>query len=255
MVSVVELVHVGVAAILLVVLGFTAHLTYTGIKNLGRAWTIGWNDPIDAGRVYQASGIVEVEGTVIPVDGNLMASPYTGKEVVAYDYREEEKKRKHSGEQESEYKWETVDSGTAARPFHVRDETGSVAVDPEGATISLDEERVASGARDRKYEGRLEPSDFVHVYGQKRDAVDGDAPDGESVYIGDGNETDAFTISDTTEFWTVSRYVAKGVGMVIGGILGFAMATVGGLYLLEQAGIAEFGLSRWLSVVSFVVPV
>lgn len=137
----------------------------------------------------------------------------------------------------------------------MRDETGSVAVDPEGATISLDEERVATGARERKYEGRLEPSDFVHVYGQKRDAADGDAPDGESVYIGDGEETDAFTVSDTTEFWTVSRYVAKGVGMVVGGILGFALGTVGSLYLLEQVGIADFGLSELLAVVSFVVPV
>lgn len=242
MVIVVNPETVGVGVLLAVAAAGGLYLLYRGFTYLSRGWTIWRNDPVDAGSVHLESGIVEVQGEVELIDGQVLSSKYTNRQTVAYDYKLEEKQRKRTTDGADEWEWKTVDSGSVANPFYVADETGRVAVDPDGATVTLDSERVSSHHRERQYEGRLEPGDHVHVYGQKREATDGEGPGGESVFIGDGDETDGFTVSDTTEFRTFLRYAGKGIGMVVLAALALGVAAFLGPIFLEQTGLATVGL-------------
>lgn len=215
-------------------------LCYVGVTNLRRAYSIWTNEPIDAGSLHLESGVVEVQGEVEPIDDvGTLASEYTGTECVAYSYRRKEKRRTHSSTDDSgsNTEWKTVESGEQHCPFYVTDGTGAVAVDPVEATLSLDSERVGtSSIRTRKYEGLLKPGDTVHVFGQKLDASDGGAPADERSYVGAGDRAPAFTVSDTTEGWTVLRFTAKGLGLLVFGVLVVAFLSVGVLGPTDPLG-------------------
>lgn len=217
-------------------------LLYRGLSNLRSGFVIWSNDPIDAAAVRHESGVVEVQGSVKAIDGQTLSSKYTNTDCVAYDYTHKEKQHSHDPDDHgSDTEWRTVDSGSNSRPFYVTDGSGQVAVDPEGAKISLDSESVASGGGTRKSEGRLEPRDQVHVYGQKREDQEA-APGEESVYIGDGEETGRFTVSDTTEGRTVLRYVVKGAGMVVVALIFLGITGFLGNGLAQELGLMGFGL-------------
>lgn len=242
MVVVVEAETVGVALLLVGLTVAMLYLGYRGVVYLGQGWTIWRNEPIDAGSVHLESGIVEVQGEAEPIDGGVVESRYTGTPSLAYEYELEEKQRDRDPDGNTEWEWKTVDSGTVAQPFYVSDETGQVAVEPDGATVTLDSERVSSSNHTREYEGRLEPGDFVSVYGQKREATDGEAPGEESVFVGDGSETDAFTVSDTTQFRTFLRFAAKGGGMLVLALAILGLNAFLSMTFLEQLGMADFGI-------------
>ncbi|MUV89760.1 hypothetical protein GJ629_07510 [Halapricum sp. CBA1109] len=133
---------VGVAALALVAIG--VYLAYEALGNLQKGWTIRQSDPVGAGEVEYEDGIVEVQGTVEQLEDELLTTKYTDTPAVAYDYRVKEHEENRPGDSGAE--WQTVDSGTETQPFYVTDETGSVAVDPDGATISLDTEQVSGGS-------------------------------------------------------------------------------------------------------------
>lgn len=224
-----------------VVLG-SIYLLYWGAKQFSNGWTIWRNDPVDVEEVHLEEGIVEVQGVAEPIDGEVLSAQYTDRKSLAYEYERKEKRRRRDADGETEWEWETVESGERTRPFHVSDDTGTVAVDPEGATVSLDEERVGGGARTRKYEGRLEPGDHVHVFGQKRTATDGDPPGDRQEFIGDGPETDEFTVSDATEFRTVLRYLGKGTAAMLAAAVALAIVGWIGLEQLQNGVIVTLGL-------------
>ena len=233
---------VGVVALALTALG--AYITYEALKNLQRGWTIWQSDPIDAGDIEYKDGVVEVQGEVEELEDELLTTKYTDTPAVAHDYRLQVHEDDRSGNEGAE--WQTVDSGTEAQPFYVTDETGSVAVDPDGAAVSLDTEKISGGSEidigpvdastGKKYEGLLTPGDRVHVFGQKRHAQ-GDGPGGERYYIGDGGETDTFSVSDTTEIRTTMRYIGGGLSRLT---LGLAALAVGGFLALVLLGQLEF---------------
>ncbi|WP_323190237.1 GIDE domain-containing protein [Halostella sp. PRR32] len=233
---------VGAAALALVAVG--AYITYQALGNLQSGWTIWQSDPIDAGDVEYEDGVVEVQGKVEQLEAELLTTKYTDTPAVAHEYKLQRHEENRSTESGAE--WQTVDSGTETQPFYVTDETGSVAVDPDGATVSLDTEKISGGSEidigpvdastDKRYEGRLAPGDRVHVFGQKRHAQ-GDGPDGERFYIGDGGETDTFSVSDTTETRTMVRYIGGGLTSLL---LGLAALAAGGFLALVLLGYLEF---------------
>jgi len=243
---------VGVAALALVAIG--AYITYRGLENLQKGWTIWQSDPIGAGEVEYEDGAVEVQGTVEQLEAELLTTKYTDTPAVAYDYRLEKHEENRSTESGPE--WQTVDSGTEAQPFYVTDETGSVAVDPDGGTVSLDTEKVSGGSEidvgpvdastSKRYEGRLAPDDQVHVFGQKRNAQR-DGPGDERHYIGDGGETATFTISDTTEGRTVMRFLGRGIGLVVFGLAAIAVGAILSLVFIGQLEFADLPL-QWIGL-------
>ena len=232
----------GFAGLALIVVG--AYITNQALEALQRGWTIWQNDPIDAGDIEYEDGVVEVQGEVKQLEDELLTTEYTDTPAVVHEYKLQVEEGNRSGETGVE--WKTVDSGTETQPFYVSDETGSVAVDPDRATVSLYIETVSGGSEidigpvdastSKKHEGLLTPGDHVHVFGQKRHAQ-GDGPGGERYYIGDGGETDTFSISDTTETRTTVRYIGGGLLRLI---LGLAALAVGGFLALVLLGQVEF---------------
>jgi hypothetical protein len=238
---------VGVAALVLVVLG--AYIINEALGNLQRGWTIWQNDPIDAGGVEYEDGVVEVQGEVEQLEEEMLTTKYTDTPAVVQEYKLQVHEENRSGDQGTE--WETVESGTEAQPFSVTDETGSVAVDPDGATVSLDMDKVSGGSEidvgpvdasaSKRFEGLLAPGDHVHVFGQKRHAQ-GDGPGDERFYIGDGGETDTFSVSDTSETRTIVRYIGGGLFRLIFGLAALAVGGFLALVLLGQLEFSDIGL-------------
>ncbi len=83
-----------------------------------------------------AMGLVEVCGTAESADGAYLTSPFACAPCVYYQYKIEEERG--SGKHRH---WATVASGQSVQPFLVKDDTGSVPVDPLGAELNLNADR------------------------------------------------------------------------------------------------------------------
>lgn len=141
--------------------------------------------------VANRPGTVEIEGTVRPV-GDPLTAPFTDAECVVYEYTIEALRRDHD---DGGTDWETIDSGGERVPFRIEDDTGSVLVEPAGADLRLDAQRVfrarpgekppsgvarflssveiggftVNGGEDRRYtERRLDSGERVYVLGPAR---------------------------------------------------------------------------------------
>lgn len=187
-----------------------------GILNIYKGYRIWSNEPIPVNEVHLSDGVVEVEGEVETVDGNTFEAKYSGEEAVVHDWKKERKKR--SSRRGSS--WSTQGSGEDGVPFRVSDGTGSVTIDPEEASLSLSMSTVSRSGRTRRREGRLEPGDEVHVYGQKKSLVErrddiGDA----NFYVGNGDAVSDFRITDGTEFSAVARLIAVGALYAVFGVV------------------------------------
>lgn len=79
-----------------------------------------------------AMGLVEIIGKVIPIENNILSSPFSNTECVYYKYSVERWVK-----QNDNHHWQVVNSGNSTIPFLVNDETGSVLVNPIGANIDI----------------------------------------------------------------------------------------------------------------------
>jgi hypothetical protein len=108
---------------------------------------------------------------------------YSEQECLAYAWEHEDRDLGSTGDnRESNYHME--DMGTEGEPFHVRDETGTVAVDPTGANIYAEADEWKNRERIHR-ERRIEADDRLHVYGHKQDIVERQEGLGtETTYVG-----------------------------------------------------------------------
>jgi hypothetical protein len=89
-----------------------------------------------------AIGLVEIYGKVMPEKSNkkseeqILIAPFSGKKCVYYNVEIEEYRRVKTKEG-YEDKWVVVHSSESRIPFCVKDETGSVLVNPESANIDI----------------------------------------------------------------------------------------------------------------------
>jgi hypothetical protein len=169
-----------VVVVLVVVV--TLPILLLGGTHLYRAFRLRQNSPADIQTVRTGSdGIVEVAGTAAELDGTVTGK-YSEQECLAYAWEHEERDAGSTGDnRESNYHME--DMGTEGEPFHVRDETGTVAVDPTGANIYAEEDEWKNRERIHR-ERRIEAGDRLHVYGHKQDVVERQEGLGtESTYI------------------------------------------------------------------------
>jgi|SRR3989338_2571260 len=79
-----------------------------------------------------AMGLVEVYGEAVPLKEKTIKSPFSNRECVYYKYTIEEYRSsgKHS-------RWVTVKLGISSQHFYLKDDTGVVLVDPEGANVDI----------------------------------------------------------------------------------------------------------------------
>lgn len=180
-----------------------------GVRNLQDAYAIWANDPIPAGEVHTAETVVEVEGTAEPIEGTI-ESPYDETTSLVYSYKKERRRTEIDEDGNEESHWETVDSGRNAVPFRVSDDSGSVPVDPEGSDFEAGKDYQSRSGSVRRTERRLVPGDTVHVYGQKREVVEGDLLDDRRQYVGDGQQVTTFQITEGGELHAIGWTAGKG---------------------------------------------
>lgn len=234
-----EMLRLGLAGIAALV---GVYLVFWGIAGIRRTIAVWSSDPIPIGEAHLADGTIEVEGTAEPLSDTLR-SPYADAECLAYSYSKKRKERERNEDGEYETEWRTLDAGGESVPFSVSDDSGSIPVDPEAATLGLDTAYTTRTGDLRKTESRIDPGDGVHVIGQKRSASEADADLGEArAYIGDGDEAPTFRITEGGELETVARMLGRSLGSVaLGAVL---IIVFGYMVLASFPGLAaEMGLS------------
>jgi hypothetical protein len=176
---------------------------------------VATTDPVSVTKARDAEGTVEVTGPARPLNGTLR-SKYTDTPCVAYSYAEETGKHPDAGGGSR-----TVDEGSAAVPFVVKDATGELAVDADAADLSLASERTNGFfSRSEKTESRLDVGETVHVHGRLCEDDDGPA----DVYVGELDDGDLH-VSDASAEATVTRHLYAGARSVVGGAVFVAVAT------------------------------
>ena len=108
-----------------------------------------------------AMGIVEIYGTVVP--GKVLKSPFSNKDCVYYKYIIEEYRK--SGKNS---RWVKIDSGEQREYFYIRDETGTVLVNPVKAQIEIPVDFIYSSEM-----GTDPPSEVVKFLNQKGISYEG----------------------------------------------------------------------------------
>lgn len=227
-----EQLAVFAAALALLLAGLV--VLYFSFRQFARAARIATNRPVPAGEVEAGDGTVEIQGTAEELDGTLTGT-YSNATTFAYEYKRKKKEVERDQDGNREVEWRTVASGENSTPFVVADESGSVAVDPADATLSVDVNRQTGGGRGyRNYEGNIKPDDTVHVWGQTLEADGGeDLPDDVEFYVGDGDGRD-FLVSDTTQFRTVLRYVLSGLVRLFIALVVFGFGVLAGVVTLDE---------------------
>lgn len=185
-----------------------------------------------AGSVRQDSGVVELEGIAQPIDGTV-ESPHTETECLLYDYNktritevdddldgtDEHRKRDHLDHQHDHV------------PFRIEDESGSIAVDPTGADLSVDRDysgghKQSTDQRIKITEHRIDAGETVHVWGQSQS--DSDGPD--DVYVGDGPGVQ-FQIGTGNRTEAVAEVGLQALVTLLVGLI----SLLGGVYVLAGA--------------------
>ena len=140
--------------------------------------------------------------------------------------------------------YRTISRGDSAVPFLAVDETGDVAVDPSGATLSVSESRRRKNRRlfsndserYREYEGRIAPGD-------------------KSYYIGNGDAVEEFVVSDGSELRTVLRYVGLGALLVVIALVWIPISIT--TFLVAVQEVTGIRVPGWLldGFIGLIVPI
>ncbi len=189
-----------------------------------------------------AMGLVEIYGEVIPAKEVVLKSPLQNKDCVYYRYTVEEYRQ--TGKNSS---WVTVEHATKSVEFFLRDDTGTVLVNAEGAEVEIPMEFESKarpsffkmsvnmgplgfslGEPQRRYrEWLIEPKDKLYVMGNAGDnpfVEEGTADQGVAdIMIQKGGPM--FYITDKTEKdvissfgWRVGGFLGGGFLMILGGL-------------------------------------
>lgn len=109
-------------------------------------------------------GFVEIQGRIYKPLKEYLTAPFSKKTCVYYDYSIQEYQR--SGKRS---RWVTVESGEKGIPFYTKDNTGSVLVDPTGATIDFPETYSRTSGNRKWTEYAILPNDTAYILGTAGD--------------------------------------------------------------------------------------
>lgn len=170
----------------LIFAGIGLFLTGAGVREAVRAYRLRSTRATPVSSLTDASGRVVVSGVARRADETVTA-PFTRREALAHSWHVEALSREWSTDG-VRHRWAVVDRGKGAVPFLVDDGTGSVLVDPQGATLRLAEaavpdyepdpaerdtldvdfaslRRLAGESDPRYFEARLDEGETVSVHG------------------------------------------------------------------------------------------
>jgi hypothetical protein len=189
-----------------------------------------------AAEVPNETGIIEVTGTAKPIDGTVQ-STHTDTECLLYDYNKTRRVDRDPDHdmQDEHHDVQHLDHQHDHVPFYVEDESGAVAVDPDGANFKIESDEIdghqeTGNKRIRFEEDRIDIGETVHVWGPRK--ADEDSPTGE-VYIGDKPDAN-FRIGTGGR----TRAVAQaGTQAVLTLLVGLVCLLGGAYFLLALAGV------------------
>ncbi len=223
-------VGIGIGALTLGGVAIGGYLIVWGLNGFWRGISVWRSDPIPIEESHLTDGTIEIEGAAETLVETASA-PYSGRTCLAYSAKKQRKEREKNDDGEWETNWNTISSPSGSVPFNVVDDTGSIAVDPEAATLGMDGE-YSNRSGDIKYsENRIDPGDEVHVIGQKRSVTETRPElDDATEYIGDGDAAPTFRITDGSELETVVRMFGRSAASIVFGTL---IAGMAGFMLLD----------------------
>ncbi|MFC2075422.1 GIDE domain-containing protein [Bdellovibrionota bacterium] len=190
-----------------------------------------------------AMGLVEIYGEALKGQVSL-TSPFTNNECLYYSYTIEEYRR--SGKSSH---WETIEKESLGTKFYLRDDTGRVLVDPDGAEVDIpsdyqeqsgignppplqveaylkkrgiDHEGFLGFNKTMRYtEYYIAPSDYLYILGSAGDnplVEDATAQVGhEDIMIQKGDKKTVYYISDKSEKETLKSHFWKMFFQIYGG--------------------------------------
>lgn len=223
-------------------LGIGLFLVGAGTREGIRAFQLWRIKPVPIGDLSAASGIVVVSGTAEQIDETVRA-PMTETDCLAYAWRVEgiETTRDFRGDIERSY--HQLGRGRDAVRFRVSDASGSVVVDPAGASLRLAEEQIHDTAFDPTdrpslsidpgydgsrlfYEARLDEGETVVVQGRVSEPDD---PRLDVEKIGVQLSGAGMYVADTTQRSAMKRARrAAAVSLVLGlAVLGVLAVLLG----------------------------
>ncbi|MFH1100465.1 MAG: GIDE domain-containing protein [Methanobacteriota archaeon] len=170
-----------------------------------------------------AMGLVEIYGQVFPVGDKLLISPHTQKSCVYYRYLVERYETHYdSRTKRTEGRWVTVKNISERISFYVKDETGTVLVDPKGAHIEISTDFQTRMGNMRYHEWVIEPNDSLYIMGSAGEnplAEKGAITSIENILIQKGKYEKFYFISDKSEkdilkMLNIKVYVCLALGVV-----------------------------------------
>lgn len=175
------------------------------------------NRPISATAVADVTGVVEVQGAAQPIieDGE----EFHPDDPILYTERIE-RVTDTEVDNTTPSSTTTVSEDEQKIPFLVEDSSGTVAVDPQGATLNFRERRTSRGGRRQRYRGDIKPGDTVHVFGEKRTVDDPeDAPGSDPYFISNGSNVPNFTITDRGQVRTIIGRIKRMISLGFVGVM------------------------------------
>ncbi|HEY9166601.1 MAG TPA: GIDE domain-containing protein [Candidatus Kryptonia bacterium] len=196
-----------------------------------------------------AIGPVEISGTIL--SQNVLTTPYSKSPCVYCRSELEIYSADDDSDSDNSGGWKTVPGPTFKIPFWVKDETGQIMVDPEGAEVEISDrelgmlnqdgsskdaddavsENFSPRPGDRRYvEQFLAPNDPVFILGSAGIRKDGPT---EQLLIQGGTETARFVISDSREKYAIYQEKWEMLAGLSYGIVIFVTGFLGILYLIN----------------------
>lgn len=173
-----------IACAILALVAAAAYAFWRAWRNLQRARLI---EDTPTSRARSApQGYAELEGVGRLMDGPPIVAPLSGSRCVWYRYQVEEQQAvvHRSG---TSRQWVTIDKGVSTEVFWLEDDTGRVAIDPEGAEVDTEHKdvwyhgqsaRPVSGPFARLFSDILSPS----IAGDRRRYTEERIHPGETLY-------------------------------------------------------------------------
>ncbi|MBI5636302.1 hypothetical protein HY993_05040 [Candidatus Micrarchaeota archaeon] len=191
-----------------------------------------------------AMGLVEIFGNVIPSEGKILKSPFSNSDCVYYRYTVEEYKNHGKRSQ-----WDTIMTGDGRELFFLKDDTGMVLVDSNGAEIDIPQDNqyqtgglfgkpvpktiesflktknasatgfLGIGRQLRFTEWFIAPKDKLYILGTAADNpfVKTSSRNEENIIIKKGSNESTYFISDKSEAQVLSGFKWKVWGGLLGG--------------------------------------
>lgn len=137
-------------------------------------------------------GLTEIYGEVLPLNEKTLVCPMSGKRCVYYFYQKIKSRRRGN-----------LGMGTMRIPFIIRDSTGVVIVNPEGAHFDIKKDETITKGGDTFDEYRIDIGDNIHILGSAIDNPDVNETTGkkntDDIIIGQGKTQKLFYISDNRQ--------------------------------------------------------